>query len=103
MASTQLLTILTGVLAVIALGIYLFGIPSEWKRELERQALKAMGENKMSYVAKDQVNRIPDSDQKNIQDVKGGVGNVVGGVTNNPLGEATGEAADSLTSPLTGR
>jgi hypothetical protein len=35
--------------------------------------------------------------------LKKGLGNAIGGISNNPLGEATGEAADNLTSPLTGR
>ena len=34
---------------------------------------------------------------------KKSLGNTVGGVTNNPLGEQTGETLDGLTSPLTGR
>lgn len=52
MAAAQFLTILAGVIAITALGIYVFGIPPEYKRKLERQALKTMGENKMSYIAK---------------------------------------------------
>ena len=47
MAATNLLTVLAGVIGVISLAIYLFGIPPELKRKLERQALKTMGENKM--------------------------------------------------------
>jgi hypothetical protein len=45
-------TILAGVIGVIALSVYLFGIPPEIKRKMERQALKTMGENKMSYMVK---------------------------------------------------
>jgi len=52
MAAAKFWTIFAGVIGVIALGIYLFGIPPELKRKLERQALKTMGENKMSYVVK---------------------------------------------------
>jgi hypothetical protein len=32
--------------------IYVFGIPPQVKRKLERGALQAMGENKASYVIK---------------------------------------------------
>jgi len=35
--------------------------------------------------------------------LKKGLGNAAGGLMSNPLGEASGEAADRLTSPLTGR
>lgn len=52
MTAAKLYTILAGIIGVIALAIYLFGIPPELKRKLERQALKTMGENKMSYIAK---------------------------------------------------
>lgn len=52
MAAAKFFTILAGIIGVLALAIYLFGIPPELKRKLERQALKTMGENKMSYVAK---------------------------------------------------
>jgi len=103
MAAVNFLTVLTGFIAIIALAVYLFGIPPEFKRKLERQALKTMGENKMSYVAKDQISKLPTSDQENVQQLKKGLGNAIGGSLNNPLGEATGEAADGLTKPLTGR
>ena len=52
MAAATFLTILASLVAAISVGIYFFGIPPEIKRKLERQALKTMGENKMSYVAK---------------------------------------------------
>lgn len=52
MTATKVITILAGVIGVLALGVYLFGIPPEMKRKLERSALKTMGENKMSYMAK---------------------------------------------------
>merc|ERR1711939_587807 len=58
------LTILAGVVTLIAVGIYFFGIPPELKRKMERAALQTMG------------------------------------ALQNPLGEAGGEAADSLTSPF---
>jgi hypothetical protein len=47
MAATNFLTALAGIISVISLAIYLFGIPPELKRKLERQALQTMGENKM--------------------------------------------------------
>ncbi|KAF2442051.1 hypothetical protein P171DRAFT_364572 [Karstenula rhodostoma CBS 690.94] len=103
MTTTKFFTILAGIVGVFALAVYLFGIPPEVKRKLERSALKTMGENKLSYMAKDQISKIPASDQENVKDLKKGLGNAVGGLASNPLGEATGEAADNLTSPLTGR
>jgi hypothetical protein len=45
-------TILAGLLAVTAAYFYFFGISPETKRKMEQQALKTMGENKMSYMAK---------------------------------------------------
>lgn len=52
MAASTFFTALAGVIAVIGLAIFLFGIPPELKRKLERSALKTMGENKLSYMAK---------------------------------------------------
>ena len=52
MTAAKFFTIAAGIVAVFALAIYLFGIPPEYKRKLEKQALKTMGENKMSYMAK---------------------------------------------------
>jgi hypothetical protein len=103
MTAAQIFTALAGVIAIFSLAVYLFGIPPELKRKLERKALQTMGENKMSYALKDQISKVPASDQENVKQVKQGLGNLAGGATNNPLGEATGEAADRLTSPLTGR
>jgi hypothetical protein len=51
----------------------------------------------------DQISKFPASDQENVKQLKKGLGDTVGGVLNNPLGETGGEAADNLTSPLTGR
>lgn len=51
-------------LAIFAGYIYIVGIPPEVKRDLERKALKTMGENKASYMMKDQINKVPDSDQQ---------------------------------------
>lgn len=56
MTTTKVVTILAGIIGVFALAVYLFGIPPELKRKLERSALKTMGENKMSYIAKGKFN-----------------------------------------------
>jgi hypothetical protein len=45
-------TILAGLVALAAGYFYFFGISPETKRKMENQALKTMGENKMSYMAK---------------------------------------------------
>lgn len=63
-----------------------FGIPPQFKRELENKALETMGENKASYMAKSYVDKIPASDQEDVREVKKGVGNAVGGALQNPLG-----------------
>ena len=52
MTILQAITALAGLVALVSLAIYLFGIPPEAKRKLERQALQTMGENKLSYIAK---------------------------------------------------
>jgi hypothetical protein len=45
-------TILAGLVALAAGYFYFFGVSPETKRKMEQQALKTMGENKMSYMAK---------------------------------------------------
>jgi hypothetical protein len=45
-------TALAIILALVALGIYFFGIPPEVKRKMEEKTLKTMGENKASYIVK---------------------------------------------------
>lgn len=50
--TSAILTGLAGVLAVLGLAVYLFGIPPEMKRKMEKAALKTMGENKASYMMK---------------------------------------------------
>jgi hypothetical protein len=52
MTAASFFTAVAGVIAVIGLAVFLFGIPPELKRKMERTALKTMGENKLSYVAK---------------------------------------------------
>jgi hypothetical protein len=101
--AVSFLTILAGLVALTAAYVYFCGIPPELKRKMERQALKTMGENKMSYMTKDAINKVPASDQENVKSLKKGVSNLAGGAMQNPLGEQAGEAADTFTSPLTGR
>ena len=45
-----------------------------------------MGENKASYLTKSYVDKIPTSDQKEVGELKKGVGNAAGGALQNPLG-----------------
>jgi hypothetical protein len=63
-----------------------FGIPPQLKRQLEDKALETMGENKASYLTKSYVDKIPTSDQKEVGELKKGVGNAAGGALQNPLG-----------------
>jgi len=120
--TTTIVTSLAGVLAVLALAVYFFGIPPELKRKMEKAALKTMGENKASYMLKgaiefsslsgrfdstnssiDQISKIPASDQEDVKELKKGLSDFAGKGTQNPIGEEGGELADKLTSPLTGR
>jgi hypothetical protein len=48
--TSTLVTALAGIIAVAAVLIYFFGIPPQWKREMEKKALETMGENKASYM-----------------------------------------------------
>ncbi|EFQ90938.1 hypothetical protein CFE70_001092 [Pyrenophora teres f. teres 0-1] len=86
-------TILAGVVALAAGYFYLFGISPEMKRKMEKQALKTMGENKMSYMAKDSINKIPSSDQEDVKNLKSGISNLAGGAMQNPIGEQAARAA----------
>lgn len=52
MAVATFFTILAGIIAVVGLAVFLFGIPPELKRKIEIAALKSMGENKLSYITK---------------------------------------------------
>lgn len=52
--ATSVLAAFAGIVAAISIAIYFFGIPPEIKRKMEKQALKTMGENKASYLAKGQ-------------------------------------------------
>jgi hypothetical protein len=52
MTAAQIFTVFAGILALAGAYLYFFGIDPETKRELERKALKTMGENKLSYMAK---------------------------------------------------
>lgn len=51
----------------------------------------------------DQIGKMPASDQKDVKDLKKGLGNVIGGGLNNPIGEKTGDLGDDLTKDFTGR
>ncbi|KAF2675084.1 hypothetical protein BT63DRAFT_474749 [Microthyrium microscopicum] len=95
--------ILASIALFVGVAVYFFGIPKEWKQAMERRALKTMGENKASYMLKDQISKIPEADQQDVKDLKKGLNNITGGATNNRLGEEGGELADKLTSPFTGR
>jgi hypothetical protein len=53
---------------------------------MEEKALSTMGENKASYLTKSYVEKIPASDQKDVHELKTGVGNAAGGALQNPLG-----------------
>lgn len=50
--ATAVASILAGLVAVLVGAIYVFGIPSQWKRAMEEKALETMGENKASYMMK---------------------------------------------------
>lgn len=54
---------------------------------MEEKALNTMGENKASYLTKSYVEKIPASDQKDVHELKTGVGNAAGGALQNPLGK----------------
>ncbi|KJY01050.1 hypothetical protein TI39_contig305g00019 [Zymoseptoria brevis] len=89
--------------SIIAGYVYVFGIPPEMKRKLEKQALQTMGENKASYMMKDTIGKMPESDQKELNDVKNTVSGVTGSALQNPLGDMAGETADDATKGFTGR
>ncbi|TKA23023.1 hypothetical protein B0A50_07241 [Salinomyces thailandicus] len=101
--STYLLTTLVFLIFGIGGYVYLFGIPPGMKREMEEQALKTMGENKASYMMKDAIGQVPDSDQQDVKELKQSLSNVSGGALQNPLGKMTGDAADDATRDFTGR
>ncbi|GAB7354699.1 hypothetical protein MBLNU459_g5118t1 [Dothideomycetes sp. NU459] len=103
MAAATYFTVVAGLLALLAGAIYLFGIPPQLKRAMEEKALETMGENKASYLMKDQISKIPASDQEDVKNLKKGLGNALGGSLQNPLGKEVGNVGDELTSPLTGR
>ncbi|CAO2656910.1 Nn.00g057130.m01.CDS01 [Neocucurbitaria sp. VM-36] len=89
-------TILAGLVALAGAYLYFFGLSPETKRKLENQALKTMGENKMSYMAKDQINKIPSSNQEDVKNLKKGISNLAGGAMQNPIGEQAVRAATQV-------
>ncbi|KAF2498783.1 hypothetical protein BU16DRAFT_524840 [Lophium mytilinum] len=101
--TASVLTVFAGIVAVISLAVYFFGIPPELKRAMEKKALETMGENKASYLMKDQISKMPESDQKDVNDLKNGLGNALGGGLKNPVGDKAGDLGDDLTSGFTGR
>ncbi|CZT17645.1 uncharacterized protein RCC_03482 [Ramularia collo-cygni] len=98
--TTSLLLALTGLIVGY---IYIFGVPPEMKKKMERAALKTVGENKASYALKSSISQMPESNQQELNEAKETVGDVAGGSMQNPLGEFVGESADSATAPFTGR
>jgi len=102
-STTGVVTVIAGAIALVALIVYMFGIPPELKRKIEKAALKTMGENKASYVMKDQISKIPVSDQEDVKDFKKSLGNALGDGLQNPIGEKGGDLADDVTRPFTGR
>jgi hypothetical protein len=70
---------------------------------MEEKALSTMGENKASYLTKSYVEKIPASDQKDVHELKTGVGNAAGGALQNPLGGfvRVSSTLDILTNQLT--
>ncbi|KAK0292105.1 hypothetical protein LTR91_000099 [Friedmanniomyces endolithicus] len=83
--------------------LHSFGIPPQLKRQMEEKALETMGENKASYMMKDAIGQMPASDQQNVKDFQKGLGNIMGGSMQNPLGKFTGNTADDVTKEFTGR
>ncbi|KAF2753206.1 hypothetical protein EJ05DRAFT_223101 [Pseudovirgaria hyperparasitica] len=102
-STSAILTSFAGIVALLSLFVYFYGIPPELKRKMEQGALKTMGENKMSYMMKDQISKVPDADQQDIKNLKSSLGNIAGGSAQNPLGDTAGEAADDISKPFTGR
>ncbi|KAM3419610.1 hypothetical protein BST61_g2948 [Cercospora zeina] len=100
---TYITTTLVLLTAIFAAYIYLVGLPPALKRDLERKALRTMGENKASYLFRTQLEKAPDGPPGVGGDVKKGLGNLGGGALKNPLGEAVGETGDEATSGVTGR
>lgn len=54
-------------------------------------------------MTKNTLDKVPDSDQYELKELKGGVSDAAGGALQNPLGKAAGNAADDATRPATGR
>ncbi|EME43823.1 hypothetical protein DOTSEDRAFT_131088 [Dothistroma septosporum NZE10] len=108
---TIILSTIVVLIAIFAGYIYVVGLSPGTKRKMEEKALETMGEashpftltNKASYVTKDMLGKVPDSDQQELKDLKGGLSNAAGGALQNPLGKLAGDVADEGTRPATGR
>jgi hypothetical protein len=59
MAAATYLSVLGACMALMAGAVFLFGVPSRWKRTIEDKALETMGENKASYALKSEAARHP--------------------------------------------
>lgn len=59
MTAMMIFTVLAGITACAGLYLYFIGIDPETKRALERKALRTMGENKLSYMAKGTYHPLP--------------------------------------------
>lgn len=68
---------MTGML--VPLIIYIRTYSTEGQKAAEEKALDAMGESKVSYGVKDSMKQTTITDNKEVNDVQGGLGETVGG------------------------
>ncbi|KZF26018.1 hypothetical protein L228DRAFT_242408 [Xylona heveae TC161] len=66
------------------------------KAKAEEKALETMGENKASYFVKGNIKDAKITDDKNVNELQGGIAEGVGGGVNNPLGKNLGEGLDKV-------
>ncbi|TKA82269.1 hypothetical protein B0A55_01704 [Friedmanniomyces simplex] len=100
---TYFLAAIAVLVAMLGGYIAVFGIPPQLKRQMEEKALETIGENKASYMMKDAIGKVPASDQQDVKELQKGLGNVLGGGMQNPLGKFAGNSADDATKDFTGR